>query len=65
MVINPEEVHWTVIDFLAAAALLLSLGICIDQIQRRVNSSQLRWIAIVIAILCMATLWIELAVGIF
>ncbi len=65
MVFNPEEVHWTIYDFVAAAALLSVLGICIDQIQRRINTNPLKWLAIAAAVLGIAVIWAELAVGIF
>lgn len=65
MIINPDEVYWTILDFAAAGALFISLGICIDQIQRRVNSKRLKWFAIAASLLGMTILWLELAVGIF
>lgn len=65
MVLSPEEVHWTILDFVAAAALLSVLGICIDQIQRRISTSPLNWLAIAAAVLGIAIVWAELAVGIF
>lgn len=65
MMSNPTEVHWTLFDFAAAAALLFLLGISLDQIQQKISTQRLRIFSIVAVILLAACLWVELAVGLF
>ena len=60
-----DEVKWTLSDFLVAAVLLLSTGLAIDFIIRKVKRTKYR-IALTVALLAMLLLiWAELAVGIF
>ncbi len=60
-----DEVKWTLFDFLVAAVLLLSAGLTIDFIIRKVKRTKYR-IALIVALLAILFLiWAELAVGIF
>jgi peptidoglycan/LPS O-acetylase OafA/YrhL len=60
-----EEVNWTLLDFVVAAALLLGTGLMCELTLRKINKPRDR-IAICVAILVLLLLiWAELAVGIF
>ena len=60
-----DEVNWTPFDFFVAAVLLLSTGLTIEFIIRKVKRNKYR-IAISVALLVMLLLiWAELSVGIF
>lgn len=59
-----DDVNWTLFDFLVAALLLLSTGLTLDYIIRKVKKSKCR-IALSVSLLAMLILiWAELAVGI-
>jgi hypothetical protein len=59
-----NEVHWTALDFVVAAFLLLGTGLAIDLVIRKVKNIKYR-IGISIALLIMLFLvWAELAVGV-
>ncbi len=59
-----DAVNWTLFDFIIAAVLLLSAGLAIDFIIRKVKRKKYR-IILAVAILAMLLLvWAELAVGI-
>ena len=58
------EVNWTQFDFIVAAVLLLSTGLAIDFVIRKVIGNKYR-IALSVALLAMLLLiWAELAVGV-
>ncbi|MFN5134897.1 MAG: hypothetical protein ACK5DG_06225 [Chitinophagaceae bacterium] len=60
-----DEVNWTVLDFTAAAALLLITGFLCELVLRRVKQLKYR-IALCAAVLFVCFIvWLELAVGIF
>ena len=60
-----DEVKWTLFDFVVAAVLLLSTGLAIDFVIRKVKSNKYR-IALSLTIFAILFLiWAELAVGIF
>ena len=60
-----DEVNWTVLDFTAAAALLLSTGLLCEFVLRKVKQLKYR-IILCLAVLALCFLvWVELAVGIF
>lgn len=60
-----DEVNWTLLDFVVAAALLLGTGLLCELALRKINKPRYR-IAICAAILALLLLiWAELAVGIF
>lgn len=60
-----DEVNWTLLDFIAAAVLLLGAGLMCELVLRKVKKTKHR-IALCFAILAMLLLiWAELAVGIF
>ena len=60
-----SEVNWYIIDFVIAGLLLLVFGLAIDNLWRRIPTTSYRFIAIGVAFLIFALIWIELAVGIF
>jgi hypothetical protein len=60
-----DEVNWTLLDFVVAAALLLGTGLLFEFTLRKVNQTKYR-IAICLALLFLLLLiWAELAVGLF
>ena len=60
-----DEVNWKLFDFVVAAVLLLSTGLAIDFVIKKVKTTKYR-IALSLSILLMLLLmWAELAVGIF
>ncbi len=60
-----KEVNWTTVDFLAAAVLLLSAGLALEGIMRKIRHKKIQ-ILLIVAILCaLMLLWAELAVGVF
>lgn len=60
-----EEVVWTTSDFVIAAVLLLSTGLAIEFILRRVKTIKNRIILSGIILAILFLIWAELAVGIF
>jgi hypothetical protein len=60
-----NQVSWTGFDFLSAAALLLGAGSAIALVLRHVPGLMYRRLAIALIGLALATLWAELAVGLF
>ena len=60
-----SEVRWKFLDFLVAGLLLLSTGLLLEIVFRKIKSKKRR-IAVAIAMLIVLLLvWAELAVGIF
>jgi hypothetical protein len=60
-----DEVKWTLLDFVAAAVLLLGTGLMCELVMRKVRKVSHR-IAICAALLiALLLIWLELAVGIF
>jgi len=60
-----KEVNWTLVDFIVAGILLLSTGLVLDLIIRKIKNIQYR-IAISLALfIILLLIWAELAVGIF
>ena len=60
-----SEVRWKFLDFVVAGLLLLSTGLLLEIVFRKIKSKKRR-IAVAIAILIVLLLiWAELAVGIF
>lgn len=60
-----EEVVWTTSDFVIAAVLLLSTGLAIEFILRRVKTIKNRIILSGIILAILFLIWAELAVGVF
>lgn len=56
---------WTLSDYLVAAALLLSTGLAVEAIARKVSNQNRRLLLISGLILLLIYIWAELAVGIF
>ncbi len=60
-----DEINWTPFDFAVAGVLLLSTGLIIDLVIRKVKNIRYR-IGIILALLIVLLLiWAELAAGIF
>jgi len=60
-----NEVNWTLFDFIVAGVLLLSFGLSVELVLRKVKIRKYR-IALVLAFLfALLLIWAELAVGIF
>lgn len=60
-----DEVNWNVFDFIVAAILLGSTGLCLELILRFMKSSKYKVIFSVTLLIIFALIWIELSVGIF
>jgi len=60
-----DEVNWGPFDFVVGGVLLLSAGLIIDLVLRKIKKTNYR-IAMIVAILVLLLLiWAELAVGVF
>jgi len=60
-----NEVNWSIQDFIIAGILLLSIGLAIEFILRKVSKKQNRIALIIIILMLLILTWIELAVGVF
>ncbi len=60
-----NEVNWSIRDFIIAGILLLSIGLAIEFILRKVSKKQNRIALIIIILMLLILTWIELAVGVF
>lgn len=60
-----DEVNWSVFDFLAAGTLLLSTGVMIEIILRKVPKKVHRLVLLAVLLFIFILIWAELAVGIF
>ncbi|WP_164113023.1 MULTISPECIES: hypothetical protein [Sphingobacterium] len=60
-----SEVKWTFSDFIIAAFLLTVTGLFCELLIRLVSKRYLRYGLIFLAILILAVVWAELAVGVF
>ena len=60
-----NEVNWSIQDFIIAGVLLLSIGLAIELILRKVRNKQNRIALIIIILVLLILTWIELAVGVF
>ncbi len=60
-----DEVNWGIGDFLAAGALLAGAGMAYVILARRTRSPAHRALVAALVLLALATVWAELAVGIF
>lgn len=59
-----DEVQWSALDFIAAAVLLLALGLTTELIVRHVKTKKFRTAALLLLFLVFLFVWAELAVGI-
>ncbi len=60
-----SEVNWNVMDFIIAGVLLMSTGLIINYIQRKLIPKKYRTLIIISVVILLFLLWSELAVGIF
>lgn len=60
-----EEVNWTSSDFVVAAGLLLSIGLGIDIVLRKVKSTRYRLLLCAGVLFIGFLMWAELAIGLF
>lgn len=60
-----SDVVWSTFDFISAAILLLSAGLSIELILRKIKTTKFRIMAFVVLVLFLFLIWAELAVGIF
>lgn len=60
-----EEVNWTLADFLIAALLLISTGLTINYILKKIKKPIFRIVLLMILLATFILIWLELAVGIF
>ena len=60
-----EEVNWSLFDFVVMGILLLSTGLLLDLVLRKVKTVQNRFLLGFVVLLAFFLIWAELAVGIF
>ncbi|SEK70744.1 hypothetical protein SAMN05216382_0960 [Sphingomonas palmae] len=60
-----DQVNWTAFDFAAAAALLALLGLSVEAATRLLHRPLARRAAVAAAVVLVALIWAEGAVGIF
>ena len=60
-----EEVNWTIADFIIAATLLISTGLILTYIIKKVKKPIFRIVLSMTLLIILMLVWIELAVGIF
>ena len=60
-----NEVNWTIGDFVVAGILLLSTGLAIEFVLKKVKKKQNRFVLLFIILALLFVTWVELAVGIF
>ena len=60
-----DEVNWSLFDFAVMGILLLSTGILLDLVLRKVKTVQKRLLLGFVVLLAFFLIWAELAVGIF
>ena len=60
-----NEVNWNIFDFVVAGVLLLTTGLAIELVLRKVKKVNMRIVISIIILLMFILLWAELAVGIF
>jgi hypothetical protein len=60
-----DEVNWSLFDFTVMGILLLSTGILLDLVLRKVKTLQKRLLVGFVVLLAFFLIWAELAVGIF
>ncbi|GAB3988242.1 hypothetical protein GCM10028807_10470 [Spirosoma daeguense] len=59
------EVQWTLFDFVVAGTLLLSTGLLIELVMRKVAKVEYRIAICVMLLVTLFLIWAELAVGLF
>lgn len=59
------EVQWDLLDFVIAAAILISVGMFIAFVMNQPVLQKYRWFIISAVVLVFVLLWMELAVGLF
>jgi peptidoglycan/LPS O-acetylase OafA/YrhL len=60
-----NEVKWTLLDFVAAAVLLLGTGLMCELVMRNVRKIGHRIAICAVLLIILILIWLELAVGIF
>jgi positive regulator of sigma E activity len=60
-----SEVSWSLGDFLAAAALLFAAGMAYTVVAQHIRTQKQRALAGLAVLAVLATVWAELAVGLF
>lgn len=60
-----DQVNWSFMDFLTMGILLLSAGVIVEYVLRKVRKKDTRILLIIGTLLVFLLVWAELAVGIF
>ena len=60
-----SEVNWSLFDFLVTGTLLLSVGLVLELVLRKVRKNSHRLLLVVGVVLAFLLIWVELAVGVF
>lgn len=59
-----EEVDWSIFDFIIAGSLLISFGLIVERIIRKVKRGVNRITLVILVILIFLIIWVQLAAGI-
>jgi hypothetical protein len=60
-----EEVNWSAFDFIIMGGMLLSKGVLIEVLIRKIRNKTNRFVLLGLSLLVFFLLWAEIAVGIF
>ncbi len=60
-----EEVNWSAFDFIIMGGMLLSKGVLIEVLIRKIKNKTTRFVLLGLSLLVFLLLWAEMAVGIF
>lgn len=60
-----DEVHWTILDFVAGGILLLATGLLLELVIRKVKKISHRMVICAAILSALILIWAELSVGIF
>ena len=60
-----EEVNWSAFDFIIMGGMLLSTGVLMEVLIRKIKNKTTRFVLLGLSLLVFLLLWAEMAVGIF
>lgn len=60
-----EEVNWSAFDFIIMGGMLLSTGVLMEVLIRKIKNKTTRFVLLGLSLLVFLLLWAEMAVGLF
>lgn len=60
-----EEVNWSAFDFIIMGGMLLSTGVLMEVLIRKIKIKTTRFVLLGVSLLVFLLLWAEMAVGLF